>query len=959
MKSFLRISIITLIMALAMPNLYSQWVDFGKYSKLSTGKIDASIISNDKQKIYYLSYNKLKKIHLPTGTISTLLDTFPIAVTDAERFNFAISEDERYLYFQNKYYFVQYDLVNKFAKDSNELFATIPFGGDGREERNSSSCGINCLGDKLGVKFRYNRSTPYYSYSGTRTITFKAEPFAIFDSSDYVPAYNSYRTRNNGTFGEFYGSSGSTTKYGGGNYGVNSDYYFGYMDILDKSKSKYIVYSSSTYSNDYSSDFEVKPGFYPSDFRYYDEGAKVISSDSNIYTLNFDTELFTDSLKLKHIVYEFDNKYRYMLDYSNPKSLKLFDYIENGNVEIVETDIKSIDFVAALEEDFKYYIFTQDSTLYKIDFMKNYQFDAKIVCSKSYEQVDVPIEFTAISLASGLTYNWKFSDGATYTGVKIQRAFSTAGYYGVELTISDGVTSKVVQKDSIVWIKSKVKADFSISFENKERNIVRIHNNSQGDIKEYKWELGNGRVSYEKDPGIVDLKIYGFYSFKLTVKDSLVSDSYIARNILEDEEFIYDTLRILDTFHIPNNNLSPQCHSYFDSDNLLVYDNVSHLILKYNISNKKIDTLIKVPGLLAMVKNYNNIFLFDTNNLYLYKDTGAVFIRKVSDNRLLNQPRIYKDMFYAVYGSEIKLFNQSDEITIPVTIRDTASKPYDAIIDQYGNIFSYLQYPISYKTKDLINFSHIDDGKIAIDSIPNTKIFNQGPHFALKSGMVYNFGFSFNYQSPYPNHYANVLCVNYSNDSSKFYIKEKEYTRIIELFLLNDDVLIFPAEHPVRLYDAQFKVKQVITLDRNYDLAYMLERSILVRKKYTNNGFYFVRFAPLEVKNEKPVGRIRYTEPISDDDDEEIPLFELTKIQNVYPNPAEEEVVVNFTAIYKSNYEIEIYDAMGSLVKVAEKGIYYNIKDIPIFIGDLNIGTYFIKVTSGGKSDVKLFVKTK
>ncbi|GBL34638.1 hypothetical protein EMGBS15_02330 [Filimonas sp.] len=73
----------------------------------------------------------------------------------------------------------------------------------------------------------------------------------------------------------------------------------------------------------------------------------------------------------------------------------------------------------------------------------------------------------------------------------------------------------------------------------------------------------------------------------------------------------------------------------------------------------------------------------------------------------------------------------------------------------------------------------------------------------------------------------------------------------------------------------------------------------------------------------------------------------------LYPNPAEDELMISLSALSKETTSISIYSINGQLLKEATlTGLSQKID-----IRDLNAGLYFVKISSGNQSDTIKFVK--
>jgi gliding motility-associated-like protein len=137
-----------------------------------------------------------------------------------------------------------------------------------------------------------------------------------------------------------------------------------------------------------------------------------------------------------------------------------------------------------------------------------------------------------------ISRDWEFSDGSTYNDSLINHWFNTPGYYTISLTTqtSQGCT-RTGTFDSLVHAYPVPVAEFTIDPVNPTsyNKIIRFVNKTEGEkITDWRWELGDGALSYEEKP-VHEYDSAGEYRIQLTAKNA-----YSCSHSVEHTIFISD-----------------------------------------------------------------------------------------------------------------------------------------------------------------------------------------------------------------------------------------------------------------------------------------------------------------------------------------------------------------------------------------------------------------------------------
>ncbi len=157
------------------------------------------------------------------------------------------------------------------------------------------------------------------------------------------------------------------------------------------------------------------------------------------------------------------------------------------------------------------------------------------VCTPESGDVPLSVQFTDTSTGEYETRYWDFGDGSNSTEPAPTHIFDKPGDYPVSLTLHYAGSEEGIVKTSVISVLSPPKApvaDFSISStEGTAPFAIVCTDQSEGEINEWIWDFGDGKVIRGKNPTHTYI-LPGQYSITLTVrgpggKDELRKNSVI------------------------------------------------------------------------------------------------------------------------------------------------------------------------------------------------------------------------------------------------------------------------------------------------------------------------------------------------------------------------------------------------------------------------------------------------
>jgi len=127
-----------------------------------------------------------------------------------------------------------------------------------------------------------------------------------------------------------------------------------------------------------------------------------------------------------------------------------------------------------------------------------------------------------------LNYFWEFGDGNTAIGATATHAYATSGTFTAKLTVSDGESSTIVNKDVTV-INQGPTAIISVpdtAFKKKAVSFdANLSTDPNGDTLTYDWDFGDGTLTATGDTTVHVYASSGAYTITLTVSDGESSSS--------------------------------------------------------------------------------------------------------------------------------------------------------------------------------------------------------------------------------------------------------------------------------------------------------------------------------------------------------------------------------------------------------------------------------------------------
>ncbi len=145
---------------------------------------------------------------------------------------------------------------------------------------------------------------------------------------------------------------------------------------------------------------------------------------------------------------------------------------------------------------------------------------ADFTADRTRGNVDLTVQFTDKSTGSPTSWNWNFGDGATSTGQNPAHIYTTPGTYTVTLTVTGGdqthteaKTAYITAVDPGVPPVAEFRADTTGGY---APLTVQFFDQSQGDVDEWLWDLGDGVTSDKPNPTHT-YTTAGTYAVTLTV----------------------------------------------------------------------------------------------------------------------------------------------------------------------------------------------------------------------------------------------------------------------------------------------------------------------------------------------------------------------------------------------------------------------------------------------------------
>ncbi len=121
-------------------------------------------------------------------------------------------------------------------------------------------------------------------------------------------------------------------------------------------------------------------------------------------------------------------------------------------------------------------------------------------------------------------YTWNMGDGTTKSGVMITHKYSKPGTYEVTLTVVDDEGDESTYTATVKVDNRAPEANFVITPENPKEgekiNFTDLSSDLDGEIVEWRWDFGDGTISYNEDVVHVYNKP-GEYTVTLEVRDNM------------------------------------------------------------------------------------------------------------------------------------------------------------------------------------------------------------------------------------------------------------------------------------------------------------------------------------------------------------------------------------------------------------------------------------------------------
>ena len=142
------------------------------------------------------------------------------------------------------------------------------------------------------------------------------------------------------------------------------------------------------------------------------------------------------------------------------------------------------------------------------------------------------VNFTDQSTNTPTSWQWDFGDGNSSNLQNPSHIYQNAGYYTVELTVTNDYGSDTVIKNNYITTGSAPAADFTANPTSGTTPLnVSFTDQSTNTPTSWQWDFGDGNSSIEQNPTHI-YQNAGYYTVELTVTNDYGSDTVIKNNYI-------------------------------------------------------------------------------------------------------------------------------------------------------------------------------------------------------------------------------------------------------------------------------------------------------------------------------------------------------------------------------------------------------------------------------------------
>jgi len=570
-------------------------------------------------------------------------------------------------------------------------------------------------------------------------------------------------------------------------------------------------------------------------------------------------------------------------------------------------------------------------------------------------------------------YYWDFGDGTAAYQTNPTHHFERNGVYTVTLYLSDSTGCNDSYQQEVIIGTNVCKADFDYS---NRGDSVFFYNKSYANAgSDYYWDLGNNNVSYSKHPE-GQKYVAGTYYVSLTVRDS---DNYCVSNV--KYPIIINSTECIAHFDYSYNILSDSV-KFFPSQISRLNTSSPHLTYTWSFgdgggSNQAAPSYqFSYPGY-----NYAGLTVFDSvsgcrdnysqyiltgNNIYdleaefdyFIDDTSkTVFFYNTSLGTNFKSVWSFGDRSYSEEFSPYHTYISQGYYEVCLTISDSLNG-YNSNIscktiftgldnENYCRSYFYYTVPDSGKMKaEFISFHEGDVTEVLWDFGDGSTSDQDNPsHLYANSGFYFVSLIASNPATGCESRYYDVIAVN------------EEDKGLVPGFGFKLDSLEEnnkSSGYPVDFVGAAFGDPAKISWD--FGDGEVDSSSFSTTHFYQSEGQYYACFTVSDPNSSQEPQEIC----------KEVNVYNLSKNSiskknnelNVFPNPANSFLHVEFQLDKQQNVNITVYNIIGSKVKeVSQVSTNSGKNSLRLNLLDLESGIYFIELsTLNGKLSKKFSI---
>jgi PKD repeat protein len=672
-----------------------------------------------------------------------------------------------------------------------------------------------------------------------------------------------------------------------------------------------------------------------------------IVTKENLFIYDFEKEVMIDERLYQHRDLSSNgcrevgnDKYLVISGHEETSGNKTFLYHITSGLLVDSVPSKCYDYLAIENYDDNSVIFGDGNG--KINIWKSELIDtvfsSKFVTTDTVASVNDTIGFYDISTGNPNRWMWDFGDGTTSIAQNPKHKYEKPGTYTVSLKVWDDEISSVEEKTDYIRITGNLEAAFSLDVTRGHYPLtVQFNNESTGYIESYKWEFGDKLSSSEENP-LHTYKEAGFYEPKLIVYDGYFYDTAYAEIPIN---VFYEEVENIEFFlerRLDNANETSWCieddtlgyiYSYYKSWK----EEIQHGGY-YWIRNTKVNSVSSNGREL-------NLFYYESeSNLFFDK------IEKMNNSFLLH----YAGDYYG-YTFRDKNFNQISDVQFGYWDHNTYMNLYGVVSENEFAIINRNQKENPNETRLTIRN---DKNNVVWD----TTYSDLNELLFFKKLINSNYLFVQNDKFLFVDEKGNIISESNHSEGSLF--NESRYTRHNEriipcsdngflfwkgVFVKKNDIWV---EVPTILsYDENGKLRNKVEWDSSFtkitygtrvdDNKYVFtgqidgciallftdklgrETSRLVFKgrggyatgitKTKDGGYFLVGNSGGRVY----VAKFALLSPSNLDEENGLSVQNLEC--SIYPNPAEDQIIVTLSDTYISAPEIDIIDYLGNVIR--------------------------------------------